>query len=154
MGLANKSVVLYQSIKIGSKWTFCPVDEDSSHFSDGPFYVSGYDGKTKQMEPVGRDPEQALRAVTLKRAGLAYVAAGGEINQQDKKKSLESAYRAARGQIKQPENNKCPESTGVGRPFLGNLLRRSRAPYLNECQLSKGLWRFVAPLLFVSPTGT
>jgi hypothetical protein len=45
MGLANKQVVLYQSIKIGKKWILCPVDEDSSHFSKGPFYVSWYDGK-------------------------------------------------------------------------------------------------------------
>jgi hypothetical protein len=49
------------------------VDEDSSHFSDGPFYVSWYDGKKKQFEPAGRDPEHALRMVTLKRAALAYV---------------------------------------------------------------------------------
>ena len=60
MGLANKSVVRYQSIKVGRKWIFCPVDEDSSHFSAGHFYVSLYEGKTKQMEPVGRDPEHAL----------------------------------------------------------------------------------------------
>jgi hypothetical protein len=37
MGLANRSVVLYESVKIGKKWKFRPVDEDSSHFSDGPF---------------------------------------------------------------------------------------------------------------------
>jgi len=35
MGLANKSVVLYQSIKIGKKWTLRLVDEDSSRFSEG-----------------------------------------------------------------------------------------------------------------------
>lgn len=80
MGLANKSVVLYESIKVGKKWHFRAVDEDASHFSDGPFYVSWYDGKKKQMEPVGRDPEHALRMVTLKRAALAYVSAGGELN--------------------------------------------------------------------------
>jgi hypothetical protein len=53
VGLANKSVVLYESIKVGKKWVFCPVDEDSSHFSDGPFYVSWYDGRKKQMDPSG-----------------------------------------------------------------------------------------------------
>jgi hypothetical protein len=79
MGLANKSVVLYQSIKIGKKWTFRPVDEDSSHFSEGPFYVSWYDCKKKQMDPVGRDPELALSKAKLKRAALAYISAGGEI---------------------------------------------------------------------------
>jgi hypothetical protein len=66
VGLANKSVVLYESIKVGKKWVFCPVDEDSSHFSDGPFYVSWYDGRKKQMDPVGRDPEHALRMANLK----------------------------------------------------------------------------------------
>ena len=91
MGLANKSVVLYESIKVGKKWVLCPVDEDSSHFSDGPFYVSWYEGKKKQMDPAGRDPEHALRMANLKRAALAYVAAGGEIKPADKKKNLKSA---------------------------------------------------------------
>ena len=79
MGLANKSVVLYESIKAGKKWHLRAVDKYPSHFSAGPFYVSRYDGKKKQMEPAGRDPEQALRMVTLKRAALAYLSAGGEL---------------------------------------------------------------------------
>ena len=79
MGLANKSVVLYESIKVGKKWHFRPVDENASRFSDGPFYVSWYDGKKKQMEPAGRDPEHALRMAHLRRSALAFVAAGGEI---------------------------------------------------------------------------
>ncbi len=106
MGLANKSVVLYQSIKIGNKWTLYPVDEDSTHFSEGPFYVSWYDGKKKQMDPVGRDPKQALRMAHLKRAALAFVAAGGEIKRADNKKNLESAYLAAGGEILQSDHNK------------------------------------------------
>jgi hypothetical protein len=79
MGLANKSVVLYQSIKIGREWILRAVDEDSSHFTDGPFYISWYDGKKKQMDPVGRDSAQALRMANLKRAALAYIAAGGGV---------------------------------------------------------------------------
>jgi hypothetical protein len=79
MGLANKSVILYESVKIGTKWKLRPVDEDSSHFSNGPFYVSWYEGKKKQIEPVGRDPEHALRMANLKRAALAYVSAGGVV---------------------------------------------------------------------------
>jgi len=113
MGLANKSVVLYQSIKIGKKWTLCPVDEDASHFSDGPFYVSWYDGKKKQMDPAGRDPKEALRKANLKRSALAFVAAGGEIKQADNKKSMESAYVAAGGEIQQSNNKNNPESTHV-----------------------------------------
>jgi len=81
MGLANKSVVLYQSIKIENKWILCPADEDSSHFSKGPFYVSWYDGKKKQMDPVGRDPAHALRMALRKRAELALIAAGGEVKE-------------------------------------------------------------------------
>ena len=77
--MANKSVVLYQSIKVGKGWIFRAVDEDSSHFSDGPFYVSWYRGKKKQMDPVGNDPEHALSMTKLKRAALAYVSAGGEV---------------------------------------------------------------------------
>jgi hypothetical protein len=53
MGLANESVLLYESIKDGKKWKLRPVDEDSSHFSNEPFYVRWYDGKKKQMEPAG-----------------------------------------------------------------------------------------------------
>lgn len=94
MGLANKSVVLYQSIKIDRKWTLRAVDEDSSHFPDGPFYVSWYDGKKKQMEPAGRDPEHALCMVHLKRAALAYISAGGEIKQADSRK--DRRYRSVR----------------------------------------------------------
>jgi hypothetical protein len=59
--LANKAVVVYQSIKVGTKWVFCALDEDSTHFCDGPFYVSWYDGKKKHMDPVGRDPEHVSR---------------------------------------------------------------------------------------------
>ena len=79
MGLANKSVVLYQSVKVGSKWILSPVDEDSSHFSKGPFYVTWYDGKKKRTEAVGRDSEYALRMALRKRAELAYTAAGGKV---------------------------------------------------------------------------
>jgi len=77
--LANKSVVLYQSVKIGKKWKLRAVDEDATRFTVGPFYVSWYDGKEKQMDPVGHDPEHALSEAHLKRTALAYLAAGGEI---------------------------------------------------------------------------
>jgi integrase len=89
------------------------VDEDSSHFSDAQFYVSWYDGVKKQMEPVGRDPEQALRMAKLKRTALAFVAAGGEIKQADNKKKLESAYVAAGGEINQSDDTNDLESMNV-----------------------------------------
>ena len=77
--MANKSVVLYQSVKTRGKWSLRAVDEDSNRFDVGPFYVTWYEGKEKQSEPVGRDPEHALREARLKRAALAYVAVGGKI---------------------------------------------------------------------------
>ncbi len=106
MGLANKSGVLYESIKVGKRWYFRAVDEDASHFSNGPFYVSWYDGKKKQMEHAGREPEHALRMAHLKRSALAFVAAGGEIKPADKKKDLKSALVEAGGEVKQIDNEK------------------------------------------------
>jgi hypothetical protein len=76
-GLGEQASGFYQLIKIGEKWVLCPVGEDASDFSDGPFYVSWYQGKEKQMDPVGCDPEHALSMAKLKRAELAYVSAGG-----------------------------------------------------------------------------
>jgi hypothetical protein len=69
MGLTNRSVVLYRSIKFGKMWAFCPVDEDASHLSSGPFHVSWYEGKKKLMEhyvsmvtygrqQIGTDPQE------------------------------------------------------------------------------------------------
>jgi hypothetical protein len=48
MGLANKSVVLYESIKIGKKWKFCSVDEDSSRFPDVTQHHMALHGMTKE----------------------------------------------------------------------------------------------------------
>ena len=68
--MANKSVVLYQSIKIGNKWVLRPVDEDSSHFSVGPFYVGWYDGKKKHVGLNKGEQQNALRrAVFFNRLG-------------------------------------------------------------------------------------
>jgi integrase len=81
MGLANKSVVLYQSIKIGNQWTFREVSGDLPRFSKWQLYVSWYEGSKKQMDPVGRDSEHALKMLNKKRLELAYVAAGGEVKE-------------------------------------------------------------------------
>lgn len=103
--MANKSVILFQSLKIGRRWVFRPVDEDSSRFPNGQFYVSWYDGKKKQIDPVGRDPEHALRMANRKRAALAYVSAGGEIKQADNKTNLESAHVSASGEGKRSSSS-------------------------------------------------
>jgi hypothetical protein len=98
--LANKSVVLYQSIKIGREWILRAVDEDSSHFSDGPFYISWYDDKKKQMDPVGRDSAHALRMANLKRAA-ACVHRSGRRSQEHQPRSESRARVSSRGNQEQ-----------------------------------------------------
>jgi hypothetical protein len=83
MGLANKSVVLYQSIKIGNQWTFREVPGDLPKFSKWQLYVSWYDGAQKRMDPVGRDSKHALKMLNKERLELAYVAAGGAVNKSE-----------------------------------------------------------------------
>lgn len=80
-GLANKSVVLYQSVKVKTKWTFQEVVDDLPEFSKAPLYVSWYEGKDKRMVPVGRDSKHALKMLDKKRAELAYKNLGGEIKE-------------------------------------------------------------------------
>ena len=160
MGLANKSVVLCQSIKIGRKWTLCAVDEDSARFSEGPFYISWHDGKKKRMDPVGRDPEQALHMAHLKRTALAFVAAGGEIKRADDKKNLESAYLAAGGGIRDSDDKKTmdPASLAVDDEIqlsddhpvnCGEKRQVSKAvkEYLADCEDRQGKsgYRHVSP---------
>jgi integrase len=79
--LANKSVVLYQSVKVKAKWTFLEVVDDLPEFSKAQLYVSWYEGKDKRMTPVGRDSKHALKMLNKKRAELAYKNLGGEIKE-------------------------------------------------------------------------
>ena len=76
------------------------MDEDSTHFSDGPFYVSWYDGTKKQMDPVRGTPEHALRMANLKRAALAYLSASGEVK--DTNRSQNPTRSSAKREV---ENN-------------------------------------------------
>jgi hypothetical protein len=138
MGLANKSVVLYQSIKIGKTWKLRPVDEDSSRFSSGPFYVSWYDGDKKQMEPAGRDPQHALRMVTLKRAKLAYASAGGVV--ENARPFRDSRTRSAEALDGAGENTERPADRDTNRFDNSGLSVRDRrevstaiAEYLEDC---------------------
>jgi hypothetical protein len=83
MDLANKSVVLYQNVKIKTEWKFQEVVDDLLRFSKWPLYVSWYDGSKKRMEPAGRDSDHALKMLNKKRLELAYKGAGGEIKEND-----------------------------------------------------------------------
>jgi hypothetical protein len=44
------------------------VAKFNNHRRLGPFYLTWYDGKRKQMDPAGRDSEHAFRIANLKRA--------------------------------------------------------------------------------------
>lgn len=101
--MANRSVVLYIRTKIGKKWAYCKASETLAELVCGEYYLSWYEKKHKQLEPVGNDPETVLNALQKKRLEMAYVAAGGEIKQPEFKRSLEAAYLALGGQI-QPAN--------------------------------------------------
>ena len=58
------------------------------------------------MEPAGRDAEHALRMVTLKRATLAYVSAGGELTMRSPVPKPTNEFARAGG--KNPEQNQKP----------------------------------------------
>ena len=79
--MANKSVVLYQNVKIKTEWKLQEVVDDLPKFSEGPLCVSWYEGTKKHMQPVGRDSEHALKMLNKKILELAYLAAGGEIKE-------------------------------------------------------------------------
>jgi integrase len=89
MGMANKAVALYQSVKIKGKWTFHKVPEQRlRRLSEGKYHVSWYEGAKKKMEPVGSEPDVARAALTRKQRELALVAAGGKIAEPEKKDSI------------------------------------------------------------------
>jgi integrase len=97
--LANRSVVLYLRTRIKKKWSYRKVSEEISELACGEYYLSWYIKKRKHLEPAGNDPEVVLQALHQKRLELAYIAAGGAIQIQDKKKALGAAYVAAGGII-------------------------------------------------------
>ena len=102
--MANLAVVLYLRTKIKGKWTYRKVLEELSELACGEYYLSWYVNKRKQLEPAGNDPEAVLQALHRKRLGMAYVAVGGVIQEEDKKKTIQDAYVAAGGKIDCAEN--------------------------------------------------
>ena len=79
------------------------------------------------MEPVGSDPEAALKALNKQRLEMAYIAAGGEVKQPDIKKDLESAYLAAAGTVQQASN---VEAEIAPRKLVANGVKA----YLSNCK--------------------
>ncbi len=129
--MANRSVVLYQRIKIKKKWAYRKASEELTVLASGEYYMSWNDGKRKRLDSVGNDPEAALHALQKKRLELAYVAAGGEIKQPDNMKDLEHAYLAAGGEIKQGDNHSV--SNGQRK-----LVRKAVEEYLADCNDRQG----------------
>jgi hypothetical protein len=99
--LANRSVVLYQRIKIKNEWANRKVSEELSKLSSGEYYVSWYEGSKKQMDPVGGDPKAALAKLEKKRLELAYVAAGGEIKTSNPAPTRDSARKKVSAGVKE-----------------------------------------------------
>lgn len=87
LGLANKTVVLYQHIKIKGKWKYCKVDPSDRlrRLSEGEYYISWYERTRKSMEPLGPDPDVAKVAFDKKSAELRFIATGGEVKHDESK---------------------------------------------------------------------
>ena len=79
--MANKTVVLYQHIKIKGKLKYGKVDPSRRlrRLSEGEYYISWYEGTRKRMEPLGPDPDVAKVAFDKKSAELRFIATGGEV---------------------------------------------------------------------------
>lgn len=82
--MANKTVVLYQYIKIGGKWTYRKAPTRRlPRLPEGAYYLSWYEGTRKRFENVGPDPDVATVAFNKKSAELKFIATGGEVKQAD-----------------------------------------------------------------------
>lgn len=108
--MANLTVVLYLRTKTEGKWAYQKVSEELSELAYGEYYLSWYENKRKQLKPAGSDPQEVLNALQRKRLGMAYVAVGGVIQEENKKKTLQAAYVAAGGNVDKSEDE-TPEAT-------------------------------------------
>jgi integrase len=148
-----RQIVRFLSISASKsrKCAYCKVSEELSELACGEYYLSWFEGKRKRLDPVGSDPEAALKALQKKRLEMACVAAGGEIKHPDNKKDLESAYVAAGGEIKQPASKEGQESaeiasggetTKIDNHPVSNVEKKpvSKAvkEYLDDCDDRKG----------------
>ncbi|HEV2134820.1 MAG TPA: tyrosine-type recombinase/integrase [Terracidiphilus sp.] len=149
--MANRSVVLYLRTKIKGKWAYQKVAEELSQLDCGEYYLSWYINKRKHLEPAGTDPETVLAALQLKRLGMAYVAAGGVIQEENKKKVLQDAFVAAGGKIEPAKSQTleqlphvaAQDETKQGEPptISSNsrtLLTAAVQKYLEVCDERKG----------------
>ena len=89
--MAHKAAALYRTVKMGGSWTFRTVVGELLPLSEGSYYLSYNDG-TRHLDPLGPDPDFALKMLERKRLELAFVAVGGEVKKADeieKKPALE-----------------------------------------------------------------
>ena len=81
--MANRSVVLYHTHKNQEKVDLRKAPEELTQLACGEYYLSWYIKKRKHLESAGNNPEAVLQALQKKRLEMAYVAAGGAIQQPD-----------------------------------------------------------------------
>jgi ribosomal protein L29 len=82
--MADKTAVLYLSIKINNGWTFRKTPGTRlRQLTEGAYYVSWYQGASKQMEKSGQEPDGAIVALKRKQAELRFTAAGGKVEHSD-----------------------------------------------------------------------
>lgn len=149
--MANRSVVLYIRTKTGEKWTYRKAPEELTQLACGEYYLSWYIKKRKHLEPAGNNPEAVLQTLQKKRLEMAYVAAGGAIQEPDPKKTLEAAYVEAGGKIGHAENETLkasPHVTATGEIKQGNngvvsdgqrkLVSEVVKDYLTDCKDRQG----------------
>jgi integrase len=100
MGVANKVVTLYQSVKINGKWTFRKVPEQRlRRLSEGKYHVSWYEGSKKKMEPVGAEPDVARAALTRKQRELEFVATGGRVSNPEQRSNRNKLLAAVEAYV-------------------------------------------------------
>lgn len=78
--MANKSAVLYQTIKIKNKWTTRRAEGTLRNLTEGVYYVVFYRGAERCTESAGRNAKEALDLLKRKQVELLYVAQGGHVS--------------------------------------------------------------------------
>ena len=68
--MANRSVSLYTTTKVGGRWTFRRAPKKPQNLSEGSFIIFWYEGGKKRSSNVGKQADAAKMAVVRKEAEL------------------------------------------------------------------------------------
>ena len=77
--MANKSVVLYQYVKVRIRWKYIRAIEPLKRLSKGYYCLGWYEGAVKQWENVGADPQKVTEALEKTRLQLTLSRPDGNI---------------------------------------------------------------------------